>query len=193
MNAIGQANLGVSAALNSAGTGLTLTSSAVGAAGALIVTSNLVNTTSPTITPLNYSASSDINNLTSLGISVNNDGSLTFDVNSLDSLLNTDYSGVVGFFQSANSWGQAFANTLNDSGTGSTTRILGLARTSNSTTESTLNAEISREQSYISAQQTSLTAELNSANEIMQQLPSQLDGINELYSAITGYDQNVGG
>ena len=29
----------------------------------------------------------------------------------------------------------------------------------------------------ISAQQTSLTAELNSANEIMQQLPSQLQGV----------------
>jgi flagellar hook-associated protein 2 len=46
---------------------------------------------------------------------------------------------------------------------------------------------------YISAQQTSLTAELNSANEIMQQMPSQLQGVNELYSAITGYDQNTNG
>jgi hypothetical protein len=27
----------------------------------------------------------------------------------------------------------------------------------------------------------------------MQELPSQLDGVNELYSAITGYDQNSGG
>jgi flagellar hook-associated protein 2 len=193
MNAIKNANLGVSAALNGAGTGLTLTSSAAGAAGALAVTSNLVDTTNPTNTTLNYNASSDINNLTSLGISVNNDGSLTFDANSLDSVLNTDYSGVVGFFQDANGWGQTFTNTLNDAGTGSSTGILALAQSSNSSTESTLNAEISKEQSYISAQQTSLTAELNSANEIMQQLPSQLDGVNELYSAITGYDQNMDG
>jgi hypothetical protein len=28
---------------------------------------------------------------------------------------------------------------------------------------------------------------------IMQELPSQLDGVNELYSAITGYNQNTGG
>jgi len=56
-----------------------------------------------------------------------------------------------------------------------------------------LYADISREDSVISAQQTSLTAELNSANEVMQQLPSELDGVNELYSAITGYDQNPGG
>jgi len=26
----------------------------------------------------------------------------------------------------------------------------------------------------------------------MQELPSQLEGVNELYSAITGYDQNRG-
>jgi flagellar hook-associated protein 2 len=45
----------------------------------------------------------------------------------------------------------------------------------------------------ISAQQVSLTAELNRANQIMQQLPSQLEGVNELYSAITGYNQNSGG
>ena len=52
---------------------------------------------------------------------------------------------------------------------------------------------MSKENMFVSAQQTSLTAELNSANEIMQQLPSQLDGVNELYSAITGYNQNSGG
>jgi flagellar hook-associated protein 2 len=45
----------------------------------------------------------------------------------------------------------------------------------------------------ISAQQKSLTAELTSANEIMQELPSQLDSVNELYSAITGYNQTSNG
>jgi flagellar hook-associated protein 2 len=42
-------------------------------------------------------------------------------------------------------------------------------------------------------QQVSLTNELNQANQILQELPSQLDGVNELYSAITGYDQNSNG
>jgi flagellar hook-associated protein 2 len=193
MNAIGQANVGVDASLDSAGTGLTLTSSAVGAAGALTVTSSIADTTSPTTTTLNYNQSSDINSLTSLGISVNNDGSLTFDANSLDSLLNTDYNGVVGFLQNANSWGQTFSNMLTNSGSGSSTGILALAANSNSSTESTLNAEVSKEQTYITAQQTSLTAELNQANEVLQELPSQLNGMNELYSAITGYNQNSGG
>jgi flagellar hook-associated protein 2 len=184
---------GVSAALNEAGTGLTLTSTSDGAAGALTVTSNLADTTNPTTTALNYNTSSDIGSLTALGVSVNNDGTLTFDADSLDSVLNTDFSSVSGFFQNANSWGQTFSNMLTNAGTGSATGILSLASSSNSNIESTLNAEISKEQSYISAQQTSLTAELNSANEIMQQLPTELQGVNELYSAISGYNENSNG
>ncbi len=184
---------GVSAVLDQAGTGLTLTSGTNGAAGALTVTSNIVDSTSPTTTALNYNTSTDINSLSALGISVNNDGSITFDADSLDSILNTDYSSVAGFFQNANSWGQSFNNMLTGAGTGSSTGILKLAQNSNSGIESSLNAEVSKEQAYISAQQTSLMAELNSANEIMQQLPSELSGMNELYAAITGYNQNSNG
>jgi flagellar hook-associated protein 2 len=184
---------GVSAALDQAGTGLTLTSGTNGAAGALTVTSNIVDTTSPTTTALNYNTSTDINSLSALGISVNNDGTITFDADSLDSVFNTDYSSVAGFFQNANSWGQTFNNMLTGAGASSSTGILSLAKNSNSTIESTLNAEISREQSLISAEQSSLTLELNQANQIMQQLPTELEGMNELYSAITGYDQNMNG
>jgi flagellar hook-associated protein 2 len=82
---------------------------------------------------------------------------------------------------------------LNNAGTNTATGVLALASSSNSSIESTLNADISKEASLISAQQSSLTTELNTANEIMQQLPTQLEGVNELYSAITGYDQNPNG
>jgi flagellar hook-associated protein 2 len=198
--AINSANIGVTASVNTTavgtsaiGTLLTLTSGAVGAAGAMKVTSTITDLTSPTSTPLSYTNSSDINNLTSLGISVNNNGTLSFDATSLDSVLNTDYSSVAGFFQGPNSWGQTFSTMLENAGTSSPTGVLSLASSSNSTIESTLNADITRETSLISAQQISLTAELNSANEIMQELPSQLDGVNELYSAITGYNQSTNG
>ncbi|MGO8756564.1 MAG: flagellar filament capping protein FliD [Terracidiphilus sp.] len=184
---------GVSAALDKAGTGLTLTSGTDGSTGALTVTSTIVDTSSPTTASLSYNTASDINNLTSLGISVNNDGSLTFDSDSLDSVLNSDFSGVVGFFQNTVGWGQAFSNMLTNAGTSSSTGILKLAENSNSTIESTLNAEISKEQTYISAQQSSLTTELNQANEILEELPTELNGMNELYSAITGYNENSNG
>jgi flagellar hook-associated protein 2 len=194
--AIDNANLGVSATPVENANGswsISLLSGTVGASGALTITSNLLDQTNTTSQSLNYTNSSDVSSLTGLGISVNSDGSLSLDATSLDSLLNADYSGVIGFFQNANSWGMGFSNVLTNAGTGSPTGILALASTSNSNIESTLNADISKEQTSISTQQAKLTAELNSANEIMQELPSQLDGVNELYSAITGYNQNSNG
>ncbi len=194
--AINAANIGVTAAAIQNGDGswsLSLESDTAGSAGNLTVTSNVLDETNTSTANLLYTNSSDVNSLTSLGISVNNDGSLTFDATSLDSLLNSDYSGVVGFFQNANSWGTNFSTMLTNAGNSSQTGILALAAKSDSSIESTLNADISKENSLISAQQVSLTAELNSANEIMQELPSQLAGVNELYSAITGYNENTGG
>jgi flagellar hook-associated protein 2 len=188
--------LGISASLipNSDGSqSLSLLSNTSGSSGNLTVASSLIDTTSTTNATLNYTNSSDINSLTTLGISVNNDGSLTFDANSLDSVLNSDYSGVAGFFQNANGWGQNFSSMLSNAGSSTSTGMLALAANANSTTESTLNAEVSKEQTYISAQQSSLTAELNQANEILEELPSQLQGMNELYSAVTGYNQTTGG
>ena len=193
-SAINAASMGVTANIvtDSSGSRLVLVSGTAGSAGALTVTSAITDTT--TSTALNYNASSsDISSLTSLGISVNNDGSLTLDTTSLDSLLNTDFNGVVGFFQNANSWGTTFSNTLSNAGTGSATGVLKLAQNANSTIESNLNVDVSREEALISVQQKSLTAELNSANEILQGLPSQLLSVNEIYSAISGYNQNQNG
>lgn len=192
---INSQSLGVTAGIVSSGgeSTLTLTSQTAGTHGKLAVTSALTATDNGTATTLNYTGTSDINTLGNLGISVNNDGTISLDLSSLDSVLNSDYSGVQGMFQDANSWGMTFASALNNAGTSSSTGLLSLASSANSSTESTLNAEISREQSLISSQQESLTLELNSANEILQQLPTQLDGINELYSAITGYGQNTNG
>jgi flagellar hook-associated protein 2 len=192
-SAINAAQIGVTANVvtSSAGSQLELVSWTSGSSGALKVASSITDTA--TNSALNYNTGgSDINSLTSLGISVNNDGSISLDVTSLDSVLNADYGSVVGFFQNVNSWGQSFSNTLANAGTSSTTGTLSLASSSNSSMESTLNTDISREDSIISAEQKSLTAELNSANEVLQELPSQLSQVNELYSAITGYNSSNG-
>jgi flagellar hook-associated protein 2 len=164
-------------------------SNIAGPSGSLTVTPSITDTTSSTAISYN-NGNTDINSLTGLGIGVNNDGTLTFSASSLDTVLNTDYASVVGFFQNSNSWGQTVSNLLDNAGSSSSTGILKLASNSNSSIESNLNAEVSREEITISTEQKSLTAELNSANEIMQELPTQLDGMNELYSAITGYNKN---
>ena len=195
-NAINTANIGVAASVGTSSAGLpvlSLLSGTAGIAGTLNVTSSILDTANPSTTALNYTNSSDVSGLGNLGIGVNNDGSITLDAEQLDSALNSDYGGVVGFFQGADGWGQTFSSTLTSGGSAAATGVLSLVASSNSNIESTLNADISKEQTLISAQQKSLTAELNSANEIMQELPSQLDGVNELYSAITGYNQQTNG
>jgi flagellar hook-associated protein 2 len=189
--------LGVTATVttNSDGSAyLSLESQTPGSAGNLTVTSNLFDTTNVTTTDMTYSNSSDISTLANLGITTSqkDDGSLTFDASVLDAALNTDYSGVLGFFQNLNSWGRNFAAMLGNAGSSSPTGIVALAQKSNSSTESALNAEIAKEDALIATQQKSLTAELNTANQILQQLPTQLQGMNQLYSAITGYNQNRG-
>jgi flagellar hook-associated protein 2 len=168
---------------------LSLQSQTQGSAGNLTVTSSLLDTTNTSTKEIAYTNSSDISGLANLGITVsqNYDGSLDFDASVLDTALNSDFNSVAGFFQNVNSWGQSFAKTLNSAGNSSSTGGIALAQTANSSTESTLNAEVSKQESLISIQQKNLTAELNSANEILQGLKSQLDGINMLYSAISGY------
>lgn len=184
--------IGVTASLitNSDGTeSLSVLSGTAGPDGNLAVTSNLVDTANPATATLNYTDSSDIGSLTSLGIGMNNDGTMTLNVSALDSLLNTDFNSVLGFFQNANSWGLGFSKVLSSTGNGSSTGILSLAATSNSSTEKMLNDKISQQEDLINTQKTRLTAQLNQANQILQQLPSQLNGIDQLYSAITGYNQ----
>ena len=185
VTAINAAGIGVTAGIitNSSGSSLSLTSNTTGSSGQLTVTSTVADGS----TALAYTPESDVNSLTALGVSVNNDGTLTLDTNALNSELNTNYSGVVGFFQNSNSWGVQFSTTLGNLGTSSTSGTLSLALNSNSAIESSLNSNISNEDSIISAEQVSLTLELTSANEILQSIPSNLNNIAELYSAITGY------
>jgi len=179
------AGIGVVASVitDSTGSRLSLVSDTAGAAGKLTVTSTVADGA----TTLAYNAQSDVNSLTQLGIDVNNDGTLTLDSSTLSNELNSDYSGVVSFFQNSNSWGTGFSATLNNLGTSNVTGTLALALSSDSAIETSLNQNISTEDLLISTEQVSLTLELTQANEILQSIPANLNEVNELYSAITGY------
>jgi flagellar hook-associated protein 2 len=80
-SAINSAGIGITAAVvtNNGNSTLTLTSQTSGSNGALAITSNITAISGTSATTLKYTNSSDINSLTSLGISVNNDGSLSLD------------------------------------------------------------------------------------------------------------------
>jgi flagellar hook-associated protein 2 len=139
------------------------------------------------------SASGSIGNITQLGISMNDDGTLTLDADTLSSALNSNLSDVAGFFQNTGSFGQTMATTLNNLGTQAPDGAIYLAQQQNATEESSLNTDITNENATLSAQKTTLTDELNTANQILQSIPSQLNEVNEMYSAITGYNTGNGG
>ena len=137
-----------------------------------------------------------ITSLSQLGITANQDGTITLDGSTLDSVLNSNYQDAMNFFQtgtSSTSFGANFTTTLNNLGNTGPTGAVYLALQQNSSEESGLNTNITNENKTISTQQAQLTTELNAANYTLEEIPEQLQAVNELYSAITGYDENPGG
>ena len=130
---------------------------------------------------------------TQIGLSLNSNGSLSLDADQLTTALNDNYSGVQALFQNTSSFGLNLEQAVNNAGTGSATSILSQAQTANGTAETNLNSTISTMDARITTQQTSLTAELNAANQTLQEIPMQLTMVNEIYSAITGYNQGQNG
>lgn len=197
--AINSANLGVTASVITAGTAatLSLTDATSGSAGAITVNAaNLTDSTTGSAVTFGSSQSNAITSLTQLGISVNNDGTLSLDNDTLDSILDSNYQDVINFLEPSGgytSFGGNFTNVLNNLGTGDPDDVLSLALSTDSSNESQLNTNISNENAYISAQQSQLTTELNEANYTLEAIPTQIDEINELYSAFTGYNENPNG
>jgi flagellar hook-associated protein 2 len=153
---------------------------------------------SPIISQLQQALSSALNapsgtaltSMTQIGLSLNSDGTLTLDTDQLTTALNDNYSGVQAFFQNTKSFGLGLEQAVDNAGTGSTTGILSQTQQANSTAESNLSSTISTMDARIATQQTNLTTELNAANQTLQEIPMQLNLVNEIYSAITGFNQN---
>jgi len=143
-------------------------------------------------------SSGAIRSLSDLGIteSTNHDGTLTLDTTALDGALNSNYQDATNFFQASSSYTSFGANmttTLNGLGNSAPNGAIYLALQQDSSQESDLNKNITSENSAIGTQQSQLTTELNEANYTLQEIPEELQSVNELYSAITGYNENPGG
>jgi flagellar hook-associated protein 2 len=138
-------------------------------------------------------ASGTITSIEQLGITANPDGTLTLDVTKLDSILNSNYSDVTGYLQNTGSWGQSLSTTIDGLGNATPKDAISLELSQNATVESGLNTDISNENALIATEKSNLTTELNTANQELQAIPEQLSEVNEIYSAVTGYNQNVNG
>jgi flagellar hook-associated protein 2 len=141
---------------------------------------------------LSGAASGSVAGVTQLGISFNNDGTLSLNNDTLDAVLNSNFTDVTGFLQNSGGFGQSFATILNNMGTQAPNGAVYLAQQQNSAQEASLKQNITDEDARLATQKTALTDELNTANQILQSIPSQLNEVNEMYSAFTGYNTKNG-
>ncbi len=123
-------------------------------------------------------------NLASLGINMNNDGTLTVGNNasgeSLSQIVSSDPSAVLNFFQNSSSTG--FANTFNadlTNLTDPTTGPLNVDVTQNTAQEQDLSNNISNFEAQLSNEQTQLTQEYDSVNASLEAYPLLLQATTE--------------
>ncbi len=140
---------------------------------------------------LGGAASGAVSSITQLGVTVNDDGTLTYSDSGMQSMLDSNFNDVVGFLQNTGSFGMNLTSVLNGLSSTDTTGALYLAEQQNTNEEATLHTDVSNEEALLATEKTSLTTELNTANEVLQSIPSQLSEVNEMYSAVTGYNTNT--
>ena len=119
-------------------------------------------------------------NLASLGISTNDDGTLTVDSSQLTSALSSNPSAVLNFFQNAAATG--FANNFHQDLTGltnPTTGPLNAELAENSAEQQDLTNSINNFETQLTAEQTQLTSEYNQVNASLQAYPLLLQQVTE--------------
>jgi flagellar hook-associated protein 2 len=172
------------------------TVSATGNEGPLAGDSSLALLQNVMLNAPSYSSSGgSIGTLADLGITMNNDGTLSVDSATLNNQIQNNFAAVQSFMQGTTLNGFASAlgnqlNTLTDPTSGAFT--VDLQSLANENTN--LQDEINDFQSYLSTQQTLLTNEYNQADIALQELPIQEEQINAEfgYSPTSGSSSSSG-
>jgi flagellar hook-associated protein 2 len=131
-------------------------------------------------------------NLASLGINLNNDGTLTVgstpgpNSQTFAQVLAANPSAVLSFFQ--NAAGTGFANNFNTSLTGLTDPTLGplnVDLTQNQAEQTDLTTTITNFETQLTAEQTQLTAQYDAVNASLQSYPLLLQEITETLGSLS--------
>ena len=144
-------------------------------------------TTDPT------STSSGLSNLAALGITLNNDGTLTVDSSKLTSALSANPSGVQNFFTNSNAAG--FADNFNSALTNLTdpsTGILNSDLAENQGEQTALTTEITNFQTQLAAQKIQLDAEFSQVNASLEQYPFTLQEITAELGSMSSTGSTTG-
>jgi flagellar hook-associated protein 2 len=123
-------------------------------------------------------------NLTNLGISVNNDGTLSVDSTALATALSSNFSGVQSFLQTSVTGFAANLNTVLTGLTDSTTGTLGLDAQGLTQSSQDLTNQISGLQASIAVQALNLTAVYAKVNTTLQELPLLQEQLSQQLASI---------
>ncbi|MFY9904229.1 MAG: flagellar filament capping protein FliD [Terriglobales bacterium] len=121
------------------------------------------------------STSSGFSNLAALGITENNDGTLTVDSTTLSTALTTNQAAVQNFFTNSNSTG--FADNFNTALTNLTDPADGLLNqdlASNTSQQNDLTTEITNFQTQLAAQKVQLDQQFDAVNSSLEEYPFTL-------------------
>ncbi len=130
------------------------------------------------------SGTNGIDTLASIGISVNNDGTLSVDSGTLNNVLSSNFSDVQNFFQaSSTGFAQTFSSLLGNL-TDPTQGPLNVELNGISQTQSSLTDQINNLQDLLTAQQQLWLQEYSQVNAELQQLPLTLQQINAQLGSI---------
>jgi flagellar hook-associated protein 2 len=128
-------------------------------------------------------------NLESIGISLQNDGTLSVDSATLNNALQNNFSAVQNLFQSASGVGQALQTTI-DSLSNPVTGPLSVDMNGISSEITDLHSQISDFQKQLQNTQTQLLAEYTQINTMLEQLPETLASINSQLDALNPSKQS---
>jgi len=133
---------------------------------------------------INYSGSGSISNLATIGLNLQNDGTIQVDSATLNSALSTDFSAVQSFFQSTSSGaGQALLTAVTNL-TDSTQGPVALDLQGISQQQSDLSDQISDIQYNLSVEQQNLVTKYSQVNTVLEQLPALQQQISEQLTGI---------
>jgi flagellar hook-associated protein 2 len=123
-------------------------------------------------------------NLTNLGISTNNDGTLSLDSGALASALSSNFSGVQSFLQTASTGFAGNLNTVLKNLTDSLSGVLGLDASGLAQSSQALSQQVSDLQAALAVQATNLNAIYAQVNITLQELPLLQNQLSQQLASI---------
>jgi flagellar hook-associated protein 2 len=157
--------------------------------GVLADDSTLSSVQSELNSDVNFSSPSNPSfvNLASMGISMNDDGTLSVDSTTLNSAITTNYQDFVNFFQNSSNTGfaQFFNNDLSNNLANPATGLIALDLNGIASSQQSLADEISQFQANLTTTQQSLTDEFSTIDTTLQELPILENQVDDEFGTTT--------